>query len=47
MKKRDRLTKKIAARLTRDVELQLKRGEIHVELLNSAEELDAILADEK
>lgn len=34
MKKQERLAKKTAVRLTREVELQLKRGQIHVELLD-------------
>ncbi|MCM0582812.1 hypothetical protein H9L19_06925 [Weissella diestrammenae] len=43
MKKSDKLAKKRATRLTNEVELQLKRGLIHVELMDSPEAVQAFL----
>jgi hypothetical protein len=45
MRKKDKLAKKVATRLTKETELQLKRGLIHVELLDSQAEIDAFLTD--
>ncbi|MFL4499525.1 hypothetical protein [Weissella sp. MSCH1] len=47
MKKSEKLAKKQATRLTKETELQLKRGLIHVELVDSAAEIDAFLAEDK
>ncbi|AEJ24075.1 hypothetical protein PAF15_05515 [Weissella koreensis] len=44
MKKYDKLAKKQATKMTKDIELQLKRGQIHVELVDSPEEMDEFLA---
>ncbi|MDR3191263.1 MAG: hypothetical protein LBT80_08805 [Lactobacillaceae bacterium] len=46
MKKSQRLAKKIASRLTKDVELQLKRGLIHVELVDAPADIEAYLNQE-
>jgi hypothetical protein len=47
MRKKDKLAKKAATRLTKETELQLKRGLIHVELLDTAAEIDAFLNEDK
>lgn len=47
MKKHERLEKKQARRLTNEVELQLKRGLIHLELIDSAEVIKEDLAEVK
>ena len=45
MNKAQKLAKKEASRLTKDLELQLKRGLVHVELVD-ASEVEGILAEE-
>lgn len=47
MRKGDKLAKKQATRLTKETELQLKRGLIHVELVDTPAEIDAFLATDK
>ena len=47
MKKSEKLAKKQATRLTKETELQLKRGLIHVELVDSPAEIDAFLVEDK
>ena len=47
MKKSEKLAKKQATRLTKETELQLKRGLIHVALVDSPAEIDAFLAEDK
>lgn len=44
MKKYDKLAKKQATKMAKEIELQLKRGQIHVELVDSPVEMDKFLA---
>lgn len=45
MNKAQKLAKKEPSRLTKDLELQLKRGLVHVELVD-ASEVEGILSEE-
>ena len=47
MNKQSRLAKKTATRMTRELELQLKRGEIHIELLDTPAEVESFLNETK
>ncbi|MDR3241531.1 MAG: hypothetical protein LBT37_05115 [Lactobacillaceae bacterium] len=47
MKKQDKLAKKTAVKMTKDIELSLKRGLIHVELMDSPEKVEAFLKEDK
>ncbi|MED4273714.1 hypothetical protein [Weissella confusa] len=47
MKKSEKLAKKQATRLTKETELQLKGGLIHIELVDTPDEIASFLSEDK
>ena len=47
MKKSEKLAKKQATRLPKETELQLKRGLIHIELVDTPDEIASFLSEDK